>query len=181
MRDYLDTCYEVIKLIKFSPKHNGMLNSIKEQIGDDAPSVRTSCPTRWTVCAQSIASILSNYKNIQDLWDEALEGSLDSDIKAKIQGVSSQMETFQFYFALLLAEMVLRHTDNLSKTLQKPELSSLEGYEIAMLTVKTLQSIRTETNFSDCGFSFNNFMKLKGHFQSLHNDVRMVSALIRID
>ena len=77
-----------------------MLNSIKEQIGDDAPSVRTLCPTRWTVRAQSIASILSNYKNIQDLWDEALEGLVDSDIKARIQGVSSQMETFQFYFAL---------------------------------------------------------------------------------
>ena len=57
------------------------------------------------------------------------------------------METFQFFFGILLAEMVFRHTDNLSKTLQKPELSSLQGYEIAMLTVKTLQLICTESNF----------------------------------
>jgi len=147
MRDCLDTCYEVIKLIEFSPKRNAMLNSIKEEVGDDAPSVCTLCPTRWTVRAQSIASILANCKNIQDLWDEALEGSLNSEMKARIQGVSSQMETFQFLFGILLAEMVFRHTDNLSKTLQKPELSSLQGYEIAMLTVKTLQSIHTESNF----------------------------------
>ena len=117
MRDYLDTCYEIIKLIKFSPKHNAILNSITEEVGDDAPWVRTLCPTCWTVCAQSIASILANYKNIQDFWD-ALEGSLDSEIKARIQGVSSQMETFQFFFGMLLAEMVFRYTDNLSKTLK---------------------------------------------------------------
>ena len=42
-------------------------------------------------------------------------------------------------------------------------------------------------NGSDCGFGFNNFMKLKdlywakGRFGSLHNDEIMVSALIRID
>ena len=82
MRDCLDTCYEIIKLIKFSPKRNAMLNSIKE-VGDDAPSVCTLCPTYWTACAQSISSILANYKNIQDLWDEALEGLLDSEMKAK--------------------------------------------------------------------------------------------------
>ena len=41
MRDCLNTCYEIIKLIKFSPKRNTILNSIKEEVGDDAPSVRT--------------------------------------------------------------------------------------------------------------------------------------------
>ena len=50
---------------------------------------------------------------------------LDSEMKARIQGVSSQMETFQFFFGMHLAKMVFKHTDNLSKTLQKPELSSL--------------------------------------------------------
>ena len=50
---------------------------------------------------------------------------LDSEMKARIQGVSSQMETFQFFFGMHLAEMVSRHTDKLSKTLQKPELPSL--------------------------------------------------------
>ena len=84
-------------LIKFSLKHNAMLNFIKEEVGDHAPSVCTLCSTRWIVCAQSTASILANYKNIQDPWDEALEGLLDREIKARIQGVSSQMEIFQFF------------------------------------------------------------------------------------
>ena len=50
---------------------------------------------------------------------------LDSEMKVRIQGISSQMETFQFVFGMHLAEMVFRHTDNLRKTLQKPELPSL--------------------------------------------------------
>ena len=40
-----------------------------------------------------------------------------------------------------------RHTNKLSQTLQNPKLSSTEGYEIAMLTVKTLESLCTDINF----------------------------------
>ena len=56
-----------------------------------------------------------------------------------------QMDTFKFYFSLILAEIILSHTDILSKTLQK---ASIQAHGIAMLTVKTLQSIRTEANFN---------------------------------
>ena len=35
----------------------------------------------------------------------------------------------------------------LSKTLQNLEMSSIEGHEIAMLTVKTLQRIRSDSDF----------------------------------
>ena len=124
-----------------------MLRKLKEESLDDAPSIRTLCPTRWTVRAESLKSIVANYSNIQSLWEEALECTSQTEMKARIQGVSSQMEAFKFYFSLLLAEMILRHTDNLSKTLQNPELASMQAYEIAMLTVKTLKSIRTEQNF----------------------------------
>lgn len=61
MKDCLDTCYELVKLIKFSPKRDAMLCCLKEEIGSDAPSIRTLCPTRWTVRAQSLASIIANY------------------------------------------------------------------------------------------------------------------------
>ena len=43
--------------------------------------------------------------------------------------------------------MILQHTDKLSQTLQQPKLSSVEGHEVAMLTVKTLQHLRTDENF----------------------------------
>ena len=68
-------------------------------------------------------------------------------MKARIQGISSQMTTFPFLFNLLLSEIILRHTDKLSQTLQKPEMSSVEGHEIAMLTVKTLKNMRSDKDF----------------------------------
>ena len=148
LRDCLDTCYEVIKLVKCSPKLDAMFKTLKEEVRDDAPSIHTVCPTQWTVRAESLSSILVNYSTIRNPWDEVLEGKPDSETRARIFGVASQMETFQFYFSLQLDEIISKHTtDNLSKTLQNPKLSSTQGYEIAMLTVKTLQSVRTESDF----------------------------------
>ncbi len=43
--------------------------------------------------------------------------------------------------------MIFRHTDKLSQTLQQTNFSTVEGYAVAMLTVKTLQSLRTDENF----------------------------------
>ncbi len=125
-----------------------MLNLIKEEVGSDSPSIRTLCPTRWTVRANSLSSVLANYEHIQTLWEEALSATTDTEMKARIRGVSSQMTTFQFFFGLVLSELILQHTDQLSKTLQNPDLSSMEGHYTAMLTVKTLQTIRTEADFN---------------------------------
>lgn len=47
----------------------------------------------------------------------------------------------------MLGELILKHTDNLSKTLQKETLSAAEGQQCAALTTKTLQSIRSDDRF----------------------------------
>ena len=147
MKDCLDTSWELVKLIKFSPKREAMLRELKEETGSDAPGVRTLCPTRWTVRAGSLASIVANYDNIQLLWETAVCATSDTEMKARIQGVASQMQTFRFLFCLLLSEMILRHADKLSQTLQQPKLSSIEAHGVAMLTVKTLETLRTDDNF----------------------------------
>jgi len=82
LRDCLDTCYELIKLIKWSPKRDAMLKKLKEESHNDAPSIRTMCPTRWTVRAESLKSIVANYTNLQDLWEEALECTSETEMKA---------------------------------------------------------------------------------------------------
>ena len=147
MKDCLDTSFELVKLIKFSPKREAMLRELKEEIGSDASSVRTLCPTMWTVRAESLASILANYDNIQLPWETVVHATSDTEMKARIQGMASQMHTFKFLFGLILCEMILWHTDKLSQTLQQPKLSSVEDHEVAMLTVKTLQYLRTDENF----------------------------------
>ncbi|XP_033123564.1 zinc finger MYM-type protein 1-like [Anneissia japonica] len=144
MKDCLDTCYELLKFIKFSPKREAMLRDLKEELVSDTPNVQTLCPTRWTVCAGDLASILANYDSIQLLWEAALCATPDTEMKARIRGVESQMQKFKFLFGLVLSELILRHTDKLSQTLQQPNLSSVEGHEVAMLTMKTLQGIQSD-------------------------------------
>ena len=124
-----------------------MLHNLKEEIGSDVPGVRTLCPTRWTVSANSLASIIANYENIQLLWETALHATSDTEMKARINGVESQMQSFKFLFGLILSELILRQIDKLSQALQQPKLSRVEGHEVSMLTVKTLGGLRTDDNF----------------------------------
>lgn len=109
--------------------------------------IRKFCPTRWTVRGESIKSIIENYNVLKELWVQCLELNLQPDVKGRIIGVQTQMLHFKFLFGLKLCERILLITDNLSKTLQKQSLFAAEGQEVASLTVKTLESMRNESDF----------------------------------
>ena len=68
---------------------------------------------------------------------------MDPDIKAHIIGVKSVMTEFRFVFGLKVSEVILKMTDNLSRTLQKSSLSAAEAQDLASLSVATLQGMRT--------------------------------------
>ena len=48
-------------------------------------------------------------------------------MKARIQGVAAQMKKFEFFFGVSLGLLILRHTDNLSRTMQKSDMSAAEA------------------------------------------------------
>ena len=73
-----------------------------------------------------------------------LESHLEPDVKSRIIGVKHQMSTFDFFIGVSLGERILKHTDNLSKTLQHKDISASEGQQVAELSVKTLQSMRND-------------------------------------
>jgi len=111
------------------------------------PGVRVLCPTRWTVCAESIHSIIANYVTLEKTWEEALQVTQDTESKARIQGVAAQMRTFPFLFGSMLGELILKHTDNLSRTLQHVSMSAAEGQQVASMTIATLKSMRSDEQF----------------------------------
>ena len=80
-------------------------------------------------------------------WDICLEERLDTDMRARIIGVKAQMESFQFFFGLNLGATLLIQTDNLSKTLQKTQLSSVEGQRFANLVIRAITSMRSDEMF----------------------------------
>lgn len=92
-------------------------------------------------------SVLSNYKVFQALWEEAKEIAPDSETRTRIAGVEFKMSTFPYLFGVLLGECVLKHTDNLSKTLQTSTLTAAEAHHVANLTCQTLERIRDDKSF----------------------------------
>ena len=69
---------------------------------------------------------------------ESLQVVKETELRIRIIGVSTQMETFQYFYGVTVGELILQHTDNLSRTLQKSDISAAQGQEIAGLTIKTL-------------------------------------------
>ena len=92
-------------------------------------------------------SIIANYDALGMLLEESLSFVKETDMKSRIQGVLSCMQTFDYFFGVSLGELVLKHSDNLSKTLQSTAMSAAEGQKIAAMTVGTLQSIRSDDKF----------------------------------
>ena len=57
------------------------------------------------------------------------------------------MHSFDFLFGISLGSLILRHSDNLSKSLQHQSMSAAEGQHLAELSVKVLQSLRNSDQF----------------------------------
>ena len=118
MRDALDAEFELNKLIKYSPKREEAFNKLREETAPGNSGYRTLCPIRWTVRVVLLQSILDNWVVFQELWNEILEGRVDPEVRDKVFGVQTQMQSFNFFLRIQLRILVLRHTENFSSTLQ---------------------------------------------------------------
>ena len=116
------------------------------------PGIRVLCPTRWTVKAEALKSIVDNFAVLQNLWEESLEYVKESEMHARIEGVSDRVMKFDFFFCVMLGQTVLSHSGNLSRTLQKGDIAASEGQDIgqdiAEMTVRCLKTLRTDHNFA---------------------------------
>ena len=152
MKDALDTTHEITKLIKFSPRREAMFRANRREndmLTDSSSSagIRVLCPTRWTVRADSLFSVIANYTILMNTWDEATRVARDMETKARILGVQSQMKKFSFIFGVYLGEMILWHSDNLSKTLQSNTICAAERQNVAGMVVRTLEKLRSSEVF----------------------------------
>ena len=150
----LATSYEITKLVRFSPKRDSHLRKIHEEEyydddehNDMLKTVRLFSETRWTVRAGSLSSIYENYKELEQLWTWRLDVYKDTESKARVNGVQSQMQSFDYFFGLRLGTLLLRHSDNLSISLQAEDLCAAQAQTIAKNTASTLEKMRTDQNF----------------------------------
>lgn len=150
VRDALDVTFEFSKLLKYSAKRTAEYQRLKNDLAPEEAGFRTLCPTRWTVRAASLNSILVNYKVLQECLDSFTElAKGDREMSAKCNGVRSQFGTFNFLFGVALGKKVLSLADNLSKSLQSATLSASEGQVIAKATIDSLLLLRCDGKFEE--------------------------------
>ena len=92
-------------------------------------------------------SILNNYKALIKAFQLNLEETnAPPDMKAQLVGIMAVMEKIETYFAFQLAYLILRHTDDIAKSLQKSGLSAAEG---STLVMNALEGLKEESNNFD--------------------------------
>ena len=73
---------------------------------------------------------------------------MEPEIKGRITGVKSQINAFNYFYGVIILQLVLRHSDTvLFKTLKKSSLTSCQGKEIADLTLQTINSLQSKSKF----------------------------------
>ena len=58
LHDVLNTVFEITKLLKFSLKQNALFDKLQHEIAPGIPGFLTLCPTRWTIWASPLRSVL---------------------------------------------------------------------------------------------------------------------------
>lgn len=130
----IGTARDVMEFVECN-RRPGVLYTLKPLLSPGELGERVLCLTRWTISADSLLSVLSNYLLIQTTLEEY--GSL----------LRFRLQMFETFFGLMLAEKLLRHCDILNHTLEGANISAVEKEELSKLTVATLRSFRCEKDF----------------------------------
>ena len=148
IKEAMSYAYEIIKLIKKSTRRDAIFHRILQELGELNCSITSMCPIRWTVRAKSLSTILKNWLILVKTFEESAEEVSDGKMKVRLTGILEVMKKFDVFYGMAVAHLILSQTDNLSKSLQKSDLSASEGYTLAMHTVATLESFKNDKEFA---------------------------------
>ena len=150
MADAFDTVLELSKIFTYSPKKKAILLKLKSELAPDTPGLKPLCPTRWTVRAESLRSVLLNYNVIQSVLEDIVEEYRgNSEATAGARGVLAVMERFSFLFGVTLAEKVLSLTDSLSRAIQAKHVFAFEAKKYVAVTEAGIKDFRSDSEFKD--------------------------------
>ena len=92
----MDTSNKIVTLIKYLPKKEAMLGTVKENLEEDVVAgLSEFSATRWTVREKCFKQIFENYAALQETWKECFQKvGLSIDVKPCIIGC----KTFNYFF-----------------------------------------------------------------------------------
>ena len=95
--------------MKYSPQRDAIFHKLHQELLPQVPGIHNLHPTYWTIRALSVESIRLNYTTLEATLNEASEVAAQSEVKSRINGVTSKMKEFDFLFGLMLAECIVKY------------------------------------------------------------------------
>ena len=150
IRNVMDFVYNLVQLIRFSPKRLSLFDSLRKDItlnsGETTPSLRVLCPTRWTVRHVALSGIIQNYKVLLSSLELIQQGR--DEYAAKASGLLACMEKFETFFSLKLANLFFSAAEQLSVNLQSVEITVQEALNGAQLLTNHFRCLRDDAHFN---------------------------------
>ena len=131
IRDSFDVVQVIEKLILWSPKRKHLFSTEMKSHSDNESGInpvglRRLCPTRWTMRAASMDSVIKNYSAIIDTMEE-VHHTTRNDYALRAYGVMVAMEKFEVYFGIKLSHLLFGPAEETSKVLQAKNISLQES------------------------------------------------------
>ena len=146
VRTALGVTSDLANFIRASPKRLALFNKLKNEISFDTPGLKPLCPTRWTVHTGALEAVIKNYAVIiAELEIIAMESYGEPSRKAT--GLLALMEKFTTFFGLKLSFLVFSATEQLSRTLQRSDITAQESSLAANAATTYLRRQPVQSSF----------------------------------
>ena len=140
IRDCLSLIHDLAICFKNSPTRSRILQNVSCENGGPNASLKPLFPTRWSVRAKSISSVLTNYAVVlESLATIATTKRDESGTKAL--GFQKSLERFETFFALTVALTVFDIVDDCNVSLQSKTMALSSAKALATNCVKLLKKL----------------------------------------
>jgi len=145
IRDCLSLVHDLVIFFKNSPTRNRVLQGIS--VHNSATSLKPLCPTRWSVRAASVSSVLGNCERVLAALTEIARTKHDES-GSKASGLLRSLERFKTFFSLRVALLVFELVDDCNTSLQSKSLTLAAAKSVATTAVSALKSMRCDNKFA---------------------------------
>jgi len=140
-RDALNTMRDIITFVRSSPKRLAWFSTLQTQ----QVNLRPFCPTRWTLRAASVNSVLDNIEELITFMNEVATSD-KGEAGYKANGFAKYLCKFSNYFVLKLLAKVFNHIDAVNTHLQSAKLNFHDSLSSVDMLKQTVVSLRDKAD-----------------------------------
>ena len=149
LNEALSLTSEIATFICASPKRLVIFQSLQKNFSmDDPVGIKPLCPTRWTIRTSAIQSVITNYSILSTEFEIIARDSNSVEASRKACGLLAMMDKFSFYFGLKVAHIIFAATEQVSKSLQKKDITAQEAIAVVKHATRFLTDQRSDACFS---------------------------------